>query len=32
LAATLPPGSYMAVVAGKNGSTGVSLLEIYRLP
>jgi hypothetical protein len=32
LAATLPPGNYTAIVAGKEGSTGVSLVEIYRLP
>jgi hypothetical protein len=30
--ATLPPGSYTAVVAGKDGVTGVALVEIYRLP
>jgi len=29
---TLSPGSYTAIVAGKNGGTGVALVEIYRLP
>jgi plastocyanin len=29
---TLPPGSYTAVVAGKNGLTGVALVEVYLLP
>jgi hypothetical protein len=27
----LPPGAYTAVVAGKNGSTGVALIEVYNL-
>jgi len=27
--ATLPPGAYTAVVAGKNGSTGTALVEVY---
>jgi pectin methylesterase-like acyl-CoA thioesterase len=27
--ATLPPGTYTAVVAGKNGSTGTALVEVY---
>jgi len=31
LAATLPPGAYTAVVAGKNGATGVALVEVYNL-
>ena len=29
--ATLPNGNYTAIVAGKNGSTGVSLLEVYKV-
>ena len=29
---TLSPGGYTAVVAGSGGSTGVALVEIYRLP
>ena len=29
---TLPPGGYTAVVAGSGGSTGVALVEVYRLP
>jgi hypothetical protein len=28
---TLPPGNYTAVVAGKNGDTGVGLMEVYNL-
>jgi uncharacterized delta-60 repeat protein len=28
----LAPGNYTAVVAGKNGTTGVALLEFYSLP
>lgn len=31
LIATLPPGPYTAVVAGKNGGTGIGLVEIYNL-
>jgi len=27
----LPPGNYTAIVAGKNGSTGVALAEVYDL-
>ncbi|HKP03300.1 MAG TPA: NF038122 family metalloprotease [Chthoniobacterales bacterium] len=27
----LPPGSYTAIVAGKNGQTGVGLVEVYKL-
>jgi pectin methylesterase-like acyl-CoA thioesterase len=27
--ATLPPGTYTAVVTGKNGSTGTALVEVY---
>jgi hypothetical protein len=30
--ATLPPGSYTAIAAGKNGSMGVGLVEVYDLP
>jgi len=29
---TLSPGGYTAVVAGSGDSTGVALVEIYRLP
>jgi hypothetical protein len=29
--ATLAPGAYSAIVAGKNGLTGVALVEVYRL-
>ena len=29
---TLPAGEYTAVVAGKNGGTGVALAEVYHLP
>lgn len=32
LIATLPPGAYTAIVAGKNATTGVALVEIYQLP
>ena len=28
----LPTGNYTAIVSGKNGGTGVSLVEVYRLP
>jgi histidinol phosphatase-like enzyme len=28
---TLPPSNYTAIVMGKNGATGVGLVEIYRL-
>lgn len=31
IAATLPPGSYTAVLRGSNGSTGVGLFELYDL-
>ena len=31
IAAQLPPGTYTAVVSGKNGSTGVGLVEVYNL-
>jgi plastocyanin len=29
---TLLPGSYTAIVAGKDGTTGVALVEVYRIP
>ena len=29
---TLPMGNYTAIVTGKNGGTGVGLVEVYRLP
>ncbi|MEO8440273.1 MAG: hypothetical protein ABI540_08640 [Spartobacteria bacterium] len=29
IVATLPPGSYTAVVAGQSGTTGVGLIEVY---
>jgi len=29
--ATLPPGSYTAIAAGLNGTTGIGLVEIYNL-
>ena len=29
---SLPPSSYTAVVSGSGGSTGVALVEVYRLP
>jgi hypothetical protein len=29
IAATLPPGSYTAILAGRNNGTGVGLVEIY---
>ena len=29
--AILPPGAYTAIVRGKNGATGVALVEVYRL-
>lgn len=31
IVATLPPGSYTAVVSGKDGASGVGLVEIYNL-
>jgi len=31
IVATLPPGAYTAVVSGKNGGTGVALVEAYDL-
>ena len=30
--ALLAPGNYTAIVAGKNGTTGVALVEFYSLP
>ncbi|HMJ06323.1 MAG TPA: hypothetical protein VK474_08735, partial [Chthoniobacterales bacterium] len=32
LVATLAPGGYTAIVRGKNGTTGVGLVEVYSLP
>ncbi|MGZ5553658.1 MAG: hypothetical protein ACXWHF_08465, partial [Chthoniobacterales bacterium] len=32
IVATLPAGGYTAIVAGKNGGTGVGLVEVYYLP
>jgi phospholipase/lecithinase/hemolysin len=32
IVAFTPPGKYTAVVRGKNGTTGVALVEAYRLP
>lgn len=32
LAATLPPGTYTAVVAGKAAGTGAALIEVYNVP
>jgi hypothetical protein len=29
---TLPPGVYSAQVSGRNGETGVVLLEVYEVP
>jgi hypothetical protein len=29
---TLPPGAYTAIVAGKDGGTGVAVAEVYHLP
>ena len=31
IVATLPPGAYTAIVSGKNGATGVGLVEAYDL-
>ena len=28
---TLPPGAFTAILAGKNGGTGVGLVEVYNL-
>jgi hypothetical protein len=32
VATSLLPGTYTAIVAGKNGGTGVGLVEVYNLP
>lgn len=32
IVATLNPGNYTAVIRGKNNATGVTLVEVYRLP
>jgi glucose/arabinose dehydrogenase len=32
IATSLLPGTYTAIVAGKNGGTGVGLVEVYNLP
>jgi N-acetylneuraminic acid mutarotase len=32
IAATLPPAAYTAILAGKNNTTGVGLVEAYQLP
>jgi glucose/arabinose dehydrogenase len=32
VATSLVPGTYTAIVAGKNGGTGVGLVEVYNLP
>jgi hypothetical protein len=29
---SLVPGTYTAIVAGKNGATGIGLVEVYNLP
>jgi hypothetical protein len=29
--ATLPPGAFTAILAGKNGGTGIGLVEIYNV-
>ena len=31
LLASIPPGAYTAIVAGKNSATGVGLVEVYHL-
>jgi hypothetical protein len=31
IVATLSPGAYTAVVRGKNGGTGIALVEVYNL-
>jgi hypothetical protein len=31
IVATLSPGSYTAIVRGKNNATGVALVEVYSL-
>ena len=32
IAASLPPGPFTAIVAGNNNTTGVGVVEVYRLP
>ena len=32
VATSLLPGTYTAVVAGKNGGTGIGVVEVYNLP
>jgi plastocyanin len=32
IAASLPPGTFTAIVAGNNNTTGVGVVEVYRLP
>ena len=32
IVATLPPGPFTAIVTGQNNTTGVGLVEVYRLP
>jgi hypothetical protein len=32
MTASLAPGNYTAVVRGKNNTTGVALVEVYRIP
>ncbi|HJX25435.1 MAG TPA: hypothetical protein VJ252_04720, partial [Chthoniobacterales bacterium] len=32
IVAGLAPGNYTAIVAGKNGGTGIGLVEVYKLP
>ena len=32
IVASLPPGAYTAIVAGKVGATGVALVEVYNVP
>jgi hypothetical protein len=29
---SLPPGAYTAILAGKNGGTGIGLVEVYNIP
>ena len=32
LLVTLDPGSYTAVIRGKNNTTGIALVEVYQIP
>jgi hypothetical protein len=32
IVAALPPGGTTAIVRGKDGTTGVALVEVYQLP